>query len=292
MHEVLDTVGLTSVARKKAKGFSLGHGAAARHRGRAARRPADPDVRRAGQRPRPRGHPLDPQPDEVPGRPGPDGLRLLASDERDGADRRPSRRHRPGPAARRHLDGGLHRSRTRGRTSGSAPRSGSGCSTCCTRPGSPSWRPATGRWRWTAAKPERIGELAAQHQIVLHELSPQQASLEEAFMQLTAESVEYHAHADTRPHPAARAGSRGPGPAAWGRRLEGGADAWRRTQVVRSEWTKIRSVASTVWTLVARRGRHDRARRADLAAVEERVRRHEPTRTGSPSTRRSSASPG
>jgi ABC-2 type transport system ATP-binding protein len=46
-------------------------------------------------------------------------------------------------------------------------------------------------------KPEHIGELAAQHQIVLHELSPQQASLEEAFMQLTAESVEYHAHSDT-----------------------------------------------------------------------------------------------
>ncbi|MFJ8083872.1 ATP-binding cassette domain-containing protein [Streptomyces sp. NPDC096205] len=46
-------------------------------------------------------------------------------------------------------------------------------------------------------KPELIGELAAQHQIVLHELSPQQASLEEAFMQLTAESVEYHAHAGT-----------------------------------------------------------------------------------------------
>jgi ABC-2 type transport system ATP-binding protein len=39
-----------------------------------------------------------------------------------------------------------------------------------------------------------LGELAAQHQLVLHELSPQRASLEEAFMQLTAESVEYHAH--------------------------------------------------------------------------------------------------
>ncbi|MFJ9665825.1 ABC transporter ATP-binding protein [Streptomyces sp. NPDC101219] len=44
------------------------------------------------------------------------------------------------------------------------------------------------------SKAEQIGELAARHQIVLHELSPQQASLEEAFMQLTAESVEYHAH--------------------------------------------------------------------------------------------------
>ncbi|WP_037913447.1 ABC transporter ATP-binding protein [Actinacidiphila yeochonensis] len=38
-----------------------------------------------------------------------------------------------------------------------------------------------------------IGELAAGHQVVLHELSPQRASLEEAFMRLTAESVEYHA---------------------------------------------------------------------------------------------------
>ncbi|MGW7066640.1 ABC transporter ATP-binding protein [Streptomyces sp. NPDC054855] len=43
---------------------------------------------------------------------------------------------------------------------------------------------------------EDLGELAARHQLVLHELSPQRASLEEAFMQLTAESVEYHAHAD------------------------------------------------------------------------------------------------
>jgi ABC-2 type transport system ATP-binding protein len=42
-------------------------------------------------------------------------------------------------------------------------------------------------------KAERIGELAAQYGIVLHELSPQQASLEEAFMQLTADAVEYHA---------------------------------------------------------------------------------------------------
>jgi ABC-2 type transport system ATP-binding protein len=45
-------------------------------------------------------------------------------------------------------------------------------------------------------KSEHIGELAAQHQIVLHELSPQQASLEEAFMRLTAGSVEYHAHSE------------------------------------------------------------------------------------------------
>ncbi|MFF6917561.1 ATP-binding cassette domain-containing protein [Streptomyces sp. NPDC012466] len=46
-------------------------------------------------------------------------------------------------------------------------------------------------------KAEQIGEVAAQHRITLHELSPQQASLEEAFMQLTAGSVEYHAHSET-----------------------------------------------------------------------------------------------
>ncbi|WAL65682.1 ABC transporter ATP-binding protein [Amycolatopsis cynarae] len=38
---------------------------------------------------------------------------------------------------------------------------------------------------------EKIGELAAQHQIVLHELSPQTGSLEQAFMQITGDSVEY-----------------------------------------------------------------------------------------------------
>ena len=38
------------------------HGPAARHRRGAARRPRDADPRRAGQRPRSRGHPLDPQP--------------------------------------------------------------------------------------------------------------------------------------------------------------------------------------------------------------------------------------
>ncbi|MGW0996490.1 ATP-binding cassette domain-containing protein [Streptomyces sp. NPDC002523] len=50
-------------------------------------------------------------------------------------------------------------------------------------------------------KAERIGELATRHGIVLHELSPQQASLEEAFMRLTAESVEYHAHTGPAPVP-------------------------------------------------------------------------------------------
>jgi ABC-2 type transport system ATP-binding protein len=39
----------------------------------------------------------------------------------------------------------------------------------------------------------RIGELAAASGLVLHELSPQRASLEEAFMELTRDSLEYAA---------------------------------------------------------------------------------------------------
>ncbi|MFD5317001.1 ATP-binding cassette domain-containing protein [Streptomyces sp. NPDC127098] len=40
----------------------------------------------------------------------------------------------------------------------------------------------------------RVGELAAGHRLTLHELSVRQASLEEAFMRLTHGTVEYQAH--------------------------------------------------------------------------------------------------
>jgi ABC-2 type transport system ATP-binding protein len=39
----------------------------------------------------------------------------------------------------------------------------------------------------------QVGELASLHHITLHELTPQQASLEEVFFELTDDSVEYHA---------------------------------------------------------------------------------------------------
>lgn len=42
-----------------------------------------------------------------------------------------------------------------------------------------------------------IGEIAASHQIVLHELATQDPSLEEAFMELTRDAVEYHGAATT-----------------------------------------------------------------------------------------------
>jgi ABC-2 type transport system ATP-binding protein len=45
-----------------------------------------------------------------------------------------------------------------------------------------------------------IGELAAAGGLVLHELAPEQASLEEAFMRLTHDAVEYAASADDADH--------------------------------------------------------------------------------------------
>ncbi len=42
---------------------------------------------------------------------------------------------------------------------------------------------------------EQIGEIALEARIVISELTPHQASLEEAFMSLTGDSVEYHASA-------------------------------------------------------------------------------------------------
>ena len=55
---------------------------------------------------------------------------------------------------------------------------------------------------------DKIGEIAASANLVLHELSPQTGSLEQAFMQITGDSVEYHtgleAEAQQAVQPAAR----------------------------------------------------------------------------------------
>jgi ABC-2 type transport system ATP-binding protein len=47
----------------------------------------------------------------------------------------------------------------------------------------------------TNASPRRIGEIAFQHAVPIHELSAQQASLEQAYMELTATSVDHSAPA-------------------------------------------------------------------------------------------------
>jgi ABC-2 type transport system ATP-binding protein len=55
----------------------------------------------------------------------------------------------------------------------------------------------------------RIGEIARNFGLVLHELTPQQASLEEAYMTMTQGSVEYHAVVPSSSAPAAERTDRG-----------------------------------------------------------------------------------
>jgi ABC-2 type transport system ATP-binding protein len=57
----------------------------------------------------------------------------------------------------------------------------------------------TGALEVTGMACSAIGELAGAHQIVLHELSEQDASLEQAFMELTGDSVQFHASSPPQP---------------------------------------------------------------------------------------------
>ncbi|HMH91224.1 MAG TPA: ATP-binding cassette domain-containing protein [Streptosporangiaceae bacterium] len=59
--------------------------------------------------------------------------------------------------------------------------------------------PDTGALLVTGLPAARIGELAASASVVLHELSPQLATLEEAFMELTAGSLEFGQHGPAAP---------------------------------------------------------------------------------------------
>jgi ABC-2 type transport system ATP-binding protein len=48
----------------------------------------------------------------------------------------------------------------------------------------------------TRATPAHIGDVAHATGITLHELSPQQASLEDVFMELTSDAVDFHGSTD------------------------------------------------------------------------------------------------
>jgi len=71
----------------------------------------------------------------------------------------------------------------------------------------------SGLLRVTDMDAARIGELAAADRVVLHELTPRLASLEEAYMELTADSSEYGAGAAPAALPAGGAAAAGTEPA-------------------------------------------------------------------------------
>ena len=56
---------------------------------------------------------------------------------------------------------------------------------------------ADGALQVTGASCAEVGDLAARHGLAVHELVEQRASLESAFMEMTRDSVEYHAEAET-----------------------------------------------------------------------------------------------
>jgi ABC-2 type transport system ATP-binding protein len=56
-------------------------------------------------------------------------------------------------------------------------------------------RSETGLLEITGVEAPHVGDLAAQHGVVIHELTPLSASLEEAYMDLTADAVEYRTEA-------------------------------------------------------------------------------------------------
>ena len=107
----------------------------------------------------------------------------------------------------------------------------------------------------------QIGDVAAAHRIALHELTPQQASLEEAFMDITRDEVEFKA-ADADADEVGRMTASSANPTA---SSSPAAAASRSFTSSLSEWTKLRSVRSTRWSLLVAVVVHDRRSRLSPA---------------------------
>jgi ABC-2 type transport system ATP-binding protein len=81
-----------------------------------------------------------------------------------------------------------------------------------------------GAFRVTGIEPAAIGDLAAEHGIAIHELSPRFASLEEVYMRMTQHSVEYRAGVPGAPAPGW--GAPGQVPPGWGPQPVQGPPGW------------------------------------------------------------------
>ena len=190
--EVIELVGLEGAARAPGQGLLARHAPAARHRRRAPRRPARGAVRRADQRARPRRGAVDPRAAAAAGRRGAHRAGLEPPDERDAADRRPARRHRSRAADRRRDDrrdpdrprraagAGPHRRTSTRSTDGC----GSAASSCAAS--------TTTEAHVEGAAPPRSATSPTPGASRLHHLSDVEQSLEQAFLELTSDSVEFH----------------------------------------------------------------------------------------------------
>ncbi len=107
--DVIDFVGLDQVARKRAGAFSLGMGQRLGIASAILAEPTQSPARRAGQRARPRGDPVDPHHFARVRRRGTHRVRLEPPHERDGPHRRPSHRDRARAADGRHVHRRVHR---------------------------------------------------------------------------------------------------------------------------------------------------------------------------------------
>ena len=185
--EVLEMVELTPSAKRRRLRLLARHAPAAGAGGGAARRAADPDPRRAGQRARPAGRALAARSAPGPGGRGPHGAGLQPPPGRGRADRRPPDRDPQGPAGRRdlarrvHRDGGRvaagqgHRHRwprSRLRERGASVEADAD---------------ADDALRVEGISAEEIGAIALESGIALHELAPVRSSLEERFLEVTGE---------------------------------------------------------------------------------------------------------
>ena len=123
------------------------------------------------------------------------GFRLLAPDERDGADGHPAGGAGPRPA---------HQPRPASRISPATPPRGgvlvrtpetARLGQVLAAPGVTVINDGTDLLRVSGTTAEQIGTAAWRAHLPVYELTPTHASLEEAFMQVTKDSIEYHAGA-------------------------------------------------------------------------------------------------
>ena len=171
------------------QGLLAGHAPASRHRRRTPRRPARAHPRRARQRPRPRGHPLDARPAQGPRDERPHGPGVQPPALRDADPRRRPGHHRRRPAGAAGVD--EHGRRLDGdefAASGSARR---------TRRSWPARSPAprssparTASCFVTGVDAPAVGAAALGAGVVLHELVTDRPDLERVFLELTQGKAE------------------------------------------------------------------------------------------------------